>query len=677
MILRVMEFSIFVSIHLFMIMLIDQCWIVDSFSQRVNPDSQQHEIQLMLDYIDQEIERNQHHQVEQAMDQLTERMEDSQKSVDQISKHVQERIRYSIRVKRYKSAYNQSLQWINKHPNDIKVINLLGSVTTYMNRYREARDYLRTVYKSDPENEYFQERFLYVLRGLNDREEGLPLCHKILDDENSSQRLRLAAINGLIDLGMEAEAIPFFDLIKSYEKMDSLQHYVLGIAAFKENRFQNALEHLLLVERGDKRYSEAQNHIALCLFRQQNYMKAAHQNLTILSNNLYDQNAYVNLAQCLARLRNANASRLILSLQKQIEHLEMPMNEGDYYWGKGELVEYGRLHSISLNSKFKFQEAEQVLSTICEIYPESIPAKINLGKHYFTTLQSGKSEELFRVLLNQAEEYEKESIRVLLVEAMLRQGKIDDVLPLSGETNQDQLNALLGSYYLEMKHQPEQAIGYFETIDDATYSIQVAYAKCMSRLNQAEDALKLIDQIPDGVSYMDQQLIQVDCLLQLERIDEAKQMFEKVVQEHPDLPHLLQVPIQAKLSKALKKDDAEIWQEKAGQLNQLQNIIQAKVMEAQRIGLPDSAALFVELSELFEEIGDHDNALIYARRAYDAEPDEFNHLTRLISLLTGDEHVIERYHLIQKAIRTQNITQNFEQELGEVFDWLGLSQSKL
>lgn len=674
MILRLMDLSNFVFIHLFLIMLIDQCWVVDVFSQRVNPDNQQHEIKLLRDYIEQEIERKQHHQVEQAMDKLVALMESFGYSGDQLSKQVQERIRYGIREKRFLLAYEAAMRWNEQHPGDLPVINLLGSVTTYMKRFREARDFLRTLYESDQDNEYYQERFLYVLRGLKDREEGVPLCMKILKNKESSPQLKTAAISGLIDLDLIKEPLYYLDQVEPFAGITSFRNYLNGMIAFNENRFEEALDYFQRVERGNARYMAAQRQVALCLFRLQQYREAAIQNLTILSFQLYDQNAYVNLAQSLARLKNITVSKTILGLQKKIEHNELPSKEGDYYWSKGDLVEYGRLQAIGLNSKFKFQEAERLLETICQIMPESISAKINLGQHYFTTLQSGKAEVLFRSLLNEAEDREKESIQTLLIEAKLRQGKIDDVLQMSEVANQDQMNALLGSYYVEMKHQPEQAIGYFEKIDDATYSIQVSYAKCLSWLNQPVKAIEIMKQIPDEFSNSDQKLIQVECLLQLERIDEAKQLFENILQKHNDLPQFLTVPMQAKLSKALKKDDAEFWQEKAGQLNELQNIIQAKVMEAQRIGLPDSVALFVELSDLFKEIGDHKNAMLFARRAYDAEPGQSKHLTRLIALLTENEQVIERYYLIQKAMRIKKITQNFEQELGEVFQVLGLNQ---
>lgn len=613
---------------------------------------------------------------EQAMNQAVKLMGELGYPTEEQSKRIQQRIQFSIKAKRFFSAYEAASAWLVQHPDDTSVTNLLATAAIYMNRNREAREALRNVYESAPDNESYQERYLNVLRTLNDRADCTALCNKIISNPNGSSKLKLAAVNALTDMDMDHEALTAAESLEPFEGKSSLTAFLNAKIHFKENAIEKALYHFQKVEPNHPRYTQAQTQTAICYARLRRFEEAARQNLEILGRNPYDQNAYINLAQALARLRKPEASKIVVSIQKQVERNEMPLKEGDYYWSKGDMVEFGRLQAIGMNLKHQFRNAEQLLTAVSESVPESIQAKINLGKHYFTTLQASKAEKLFQQLLTSPEGYDQSNIKLLLAEAFLRQDKPDEALKTASQVddkNKDSVNALLGTYYLEMKHQPEAALTYLEQITDATNSMVAAKSKCLMLLKQPNEALSLFKQLPENEITPEQSLIKADCLIQLGKINEAEQLIVQVQKNHPELSLFLMIPVHAALIKAKNDPSQSGWEEKVEKVKRTQQEIQSKVVEAQRKGLPDSIPILVKLSTLCEEAGDRPNALLYARRAYDAEPNNTDHLIRLIKLMTDKEHVIERYHLIQKAKQVNGIQDNFQNELDEVYEILGLN----
>ncbi len=625
----------------------------------------------------QEGDQNHHPQVEACMDAMIDIMTRLGYPLETILERGHIRIRYSLATQRYAQGREAALRWLDARPDDLAAWEILGDITSRLNRPAEACRAYKRVYEADPRNPVKLRNYLMALNSLNDRDAALPLCSGVTESATPEPLLLAEAVRSFLRFGQYPQALENADRLEKLLPKDPFVHYARGRAWQEQGEFDKAVDSLLRVPPRDTDWFDARYRLGICLGRLRRFDQAARIFVELLTFNPYDEPSYTQLAQNLARLQKRQGVQVVNQIKKIQKNMALADGEANYLWRNGDWVGYARVRSIAYNQKGMFREAEKLLLQACTVIPESTQARINLAQHYLTTLQACRAEPLYRDLLPQLAGTEREDTLLSLQQVLLRQDRPEEPLRLWEQAPGDSplkqsLRILIGTYYLEIKGDARQAIDFLQPATDPVPEVFAALGRAFVETGEPLKALEYFNRLPPSFADPATQMARVLCLSKLDKRAEAQILYDAALASQP-LPALITLPAEAALQ-TIPDSTAQVeWDQRVEQVKQTLAGIRRQVIEAHRRGWPLSVPILLDLSTRLEQAGDREAALQYALRAYEGDPGRLDALDRVIGLMTQPEKLFERLNLIQIAQARPGNTQDYQKTIDGTLALIELS----
>lgn len=622
--------------------------------------------------------RDNYPQVETSMSEMIELMEQLKYPSGQVLDYAHIRIKYSLSVNRFGPAREAAKAWLDKHPDDIIGWELLGDAAVTLSLGLEARKAYQTVYEKYPSDAKRQFQYLRVLNIMNDRDAALPVCEQILKTHKDDPALLKLVIESYLLFDRKQEVAGLINDMKSLTPDDPFIIYAEGKSLFDSGDNLKAIECFKKVPKGSAHWYDANCLCAASLSKERKFKEAVPVFIESLIANPNDTNVLSQLSQCLARLKNKDGAMLLQEIKKIIEKRGLIEGEANYLWRTGEMAHYAMLRSSAEDLKGNYRLGQTGLEEVCKAIPDSYKAKEYLARHHLTTVQACLAEKVFARLLLDATPGQKNLAIANLVEAQLRLDRPEKSLDYYKNTPDDDplkqtLCSLIGSYYLDIKGNPKQALPYLKEVKDASYAVMSSLARAYLESDDLENSLKTFSQIKDDFDDPFTWMCKVRCLARLGKGEEANSLYQKTIKAHPVLSPLFTIHAQAALAVVNHATDRKEWEERAKKLDEEIASIRSKVMEANRTGWPGSLPILIELSDIYNKIGDKENALRYAQLAFEGDRQRSGLQVKIIQLMDAPEQIFERLNRIDTAKKNKAIQNDFKMEIAESLGYLGLT----
>jgi len=624
-------------------------------------------------------ERGNHAEAESCMDSMIRLMEQIGLEYELIRERAHLRIQYSMSLNRLRSARDAALAWIERHPEDLAVRRMLGTIYQRMALDAKAEEQIKAVYEADPTNVAKQREYLRMLMRGTDRDRVFRLCEQILKTNGNN-------VSGLIDV---AEAYLHFqaperakETVNRIEQIEPERPYIkysCGKIFQQQGEFEKAANIFAAIPRGHPDWFDSHYRLGSCLFRLRRYEDAAYVLVDVLRADPYHTAANARLEQVLRRLRKRQGAKVLYDLRTGLlENMELIELEATGYKRRGMLAEQTRLEAIVLDDKRRYRAAEHLLVAACESLPESIEAKENLAEHHLRTVQACRAETIYRDLARRFPPATRGRIIVALAQSLLRQGKTDEPVRLLEEASSDNdlresLLSLLGSYYLEIEGDCAKALTYFERVESASPEVRAAHARSLMGVGEFDRAWEILERLPSDFDDPVSTMAKVECLARLDQPEPAKSIFEETVERHPDLSPFVRARAEACLAGVTGATDQAELETRASQLDASLQRIRELVKEANRKGWPDSIPVLLNLSDVYLELAMDEEALKYAQLAWQGDFSRVENHRRVIERMTQPNHALERLHEIDIHKRMAPNSAGFEEEIAEALGHLELS----
>jgi tetratricopeptide (TPR) repeat protein len=598
---------------------------------------------------------------------------------DAIAERARLRIQYSMTVNRLASARQAALAWLEKHPDDFVARDMLGSIMHSMALHTEAQDALKAVHEADWNNAVKQRRYLEILMVTGAREEALSLCEFILKTNGDNLKSLIQVCESYLQFAQPDKASDIVKRIEALAPTDPYLRYARGQIHQEQQDFAKATEAYAEVPRDDRDWYNAQTQLGLCLLRLRKYEEAARAFVNVLTTNPYDMAANAKLDQALRRMGKREAGNLLWSIRTRLlENFDTIEIESLGSQRRGDLANQTRLLALILDDKRQYRAAEQLLIEACRSLPESIPAKENLAHHHLRTVQACRAEGIYRSLVGQVPAADRDRTTISLVEALLRQGETEEPIALlegmSPESRLYQsLRALLGTYYLEIEGDEAKALSYLEGVASTSPEVKAPLARSLLGLGKAREAWNVFEQLPSDFDDPVTAMAKVECLARLDQSEQAQSLFEQTLSKHPDLSVLITARARACLASVPSATDREDIQRRTDETGRSLKTIRQLVVEANRVGWPESIPILVKLSDAYAQLGESEEALRYAQLALEGDPRQIDKRRKVIQLMTQPEHVFERLHEIQVLRSMDPGSRDFARETAEALAHIGLT----
>ncbi|MBN2326518.1 MAG: tetratricopeptide repeat protein [Candidatus Omnitrophica bacterium] len=623
----------------------------------------------------------QHHSVEKAMDSMIELMIQLNFPEEIITERAHLRLRYSQSVGRLESARTAALSWLEAHPNDFKILEIYGLIALRMDRNDEALKAFRTLYQSDPNDRKYQFRYLNILNRLQDRETALQVIEQIEKTpcENPSLLREAAASYLLFENPQKANEI--LDRLEAIDPTHAYIPYARGEVLFKQENYDESISFLSKVSQTDEQWADAQQMIGLCYLKLRRFDQASQIFIDILSRFPYDSKTMSLLEQALARQRKTRGFKQVRQIRQNIEKVVMPDIEAGYLWRNGDVVEHARLRSISLNQIGHFREAENLLIQASETIPDSTSAFLNLARFYIVTHQACRAEPILQNLLKNTNSTDKPIFIVELAEAYLRQGKTNETAALLNreaetESLKRMLHTMIGTAFLEITGDAESSINYLEQNQSPDEQVAAALARAYMEIDDASQALKFFERMPEDFDDIKTQLAKVECLAKLDMAEQANTIYEGIRNKNPALSEMLTAAAESALAPANRPEDRSESTLRAKRIKTAMRQIRKNVRDAHCQGWPQSIPVLLELSDLYAKLHENEIALEYAQLAFEGDQTRIELREKLIELMTSPMQVFQRLSQIRLLESNPSIQKDFKNEREEALSHIQLSSAK-
>lgn len=603
---------------------------------------------------------------ERLMDELVDAMRTLGFPEGEIRKRAILRIRYSMSAGRWFAAREAAEAYVADHPADFEARSLWAGAALRMGRFNEARDALRPVYEDDPGGPAGRP-YLRALRGLNDREAALAVCARMVETLPDDPSILAEAADTRLQFGEAEGALELLARLEAADPDHPALECATGMALREQGLWEEAAERFARVKPGNPRRLDALMALSLCHSQARRFEDAAETLLDALALNPFNEEAMMRLEQALARTRNREGAMAVRRIREGMDEISLPDGEANYLWRNGDMVESARLRSIALNRRGEFARAQRLLEETAKTVPDSTAAVENLARHHITTLRAGKAAALFDSLRKRLAGADRDRATLQWAMAMLRQDRPGPVIellenaPPDGDLQRD-LRGLIGTYHLEIKGEPARAVEYLRNVSEPEPDALAALGRAYALTGECGKALDCLNRLPGEFERPIPLLAKVECLARAGEIPSARGLYETIRQKHPNLGPLETAAAEAALAAAEIAPDREEKQQRAEWAKRRLADIQSLVIEANRLGWPDSVPVLTRLSDIFHEAGDAEEALLYARRAFEGKPGPET-MAKLIQRMTQPDHVFERLYWIRRARAMDGMENAFGEEL--------------
>lgn len=628
---------------------ISQFIISQSIGQQA---SLQERIGVLNERVKQAEERKQYALVETYLGEILITLEEMGAPVEQIRQQAHQKIQYSYSLNRLEQARQAALDWLMREPNDLKTLDLLGTITFRMNRLLEARDAMAKVYQTNPNGPATQRRYLKVLTMLDENETASQLCEQILKTNADDARSLVEVIDSYLYFSQAEPAQAAYDLLEKKGHDQAYLNYSLARIKQEQNEWQPALDLFNQTGEQDPNYTDSLFRSGLCLSELREWENAAKKFMEFLSFIPEDKRVYTQLETALTRLQKQNGAALVRQIRLSLEERFAIADEAQYLARQGDQTEAARLHALLAVKQGLFNRAETILQEAIQYQPESVKPRLHLAEHCLKSLQAHKAEQIYKSLRITAPSSERSVIQSKLFQSQLLQGntseieKAMDELDENNHTRQEYL-ALLGSYYLEIAGNPEKAI---ELLNEPRTTIEQArpfYVRAMVEAGKYENMDLEMESILPEHRDPAVKMAFVIILAHVGKIKEARQVMDETLSEHPNLPILTTAKAQAVLVEAETSSPKHEWVEKAHRVSQALPKIRQHVIEIHQSGWKKSIDQLIQLADINEQLGNHIEAVKLLYMAANAQPDEQSIHQKLIECLDQPIDAIERLYQIR------------------------------
>lgn len=637
----------------------------------------QEKLSLLNERIQQAINRKQHNHVESYLDEVVAMMEELHTPIDTIREQTHQKIQYSYSNGRLEQARQAAVKWLEREPNDLKTLDLLGTIVFQMNRLLEARDAMAKVYQANPTGPATQRRYLKVLTLLDERDDALTVCNQILQSNGSDSRSLVEVLESSLHFSEVAQAQESLQTLQELGYDPDYLNYIQGQIWQEESKWQQAIEQFSLIPENNPHFADSLFRMGLCFAGLREWEQAARKNIEFLTIVPEDKPAFAQLQQSLARLRKPKGSRLVNDIRQSAEQRFLAADEAQYMERQGNIAEAASLHSIVAIKQGLYNQAEQILKRAVEREPDSLECKMNLADFYIHTQQANRAESLFKSVLVTAPQADKAAIQSRIYQTQLLQGNtqnIESALNEDGLSQSKKLEyqALLGSYYLEIAGAPNTAV---KLLDEARTIVQNSrgyFIRAKVELGKMDGLEQELATIPADEQDVSLKMAMVQIYVHLNRVEQARELFDQTLKVHPKLSAIITAKAHAVLATAENHPDTDEIVSKAHQVTKVLPQIRQLTVAVNKNGWSESLQQLLELSEIHENLGNHNEAIQYLYMAHNAQPESESVHKILIQRLNQPMDAIERLYQIRMYNQKHN-TELFKQESNEVLAFFELN----
>ncbi len=642
------------------------------------PDRLQERLTRLQERVQQAQQSGQHALVESYMGEIIVTLDEMGWPDEKIRPYAHQRIEYSYSAGRLEPARQAAEDWLKRDPNDLKILDMLGTIAFRMNRLLEARDAMQKVYQAYPEGPATQRRYLKVLTRLDEKEASAEVCETILDTHTDDTRSLYEVIESYLHFGEASQAQSVYDRLKNQGYDGNYLRYTQARIWQEQEEWQKALDLYTQMDEGDAYYSESLFRAGLCYSGLRRWEEAAKRYLAFLSYIPEDKRVFSNLEQSLARMRNPEGALIVREIRQAMEERFEAADEALYLERQGEVLKAATLRAELAVKQGLYTQAETVLKEAVKQAVDKVQANMNLAAFYQQSMRANKAEKIYREILPLASKADQDVIQTQLFKAQLVQGKTEDLMAAIESLDEDsalrdQYNIMLGSYYLEFLGDAETAVKVLDEPRVTEFSARPFYLRAKVQLEDFDNLDLEMTSIPEEYRDPAVKLAFVAYLIQTGRLEEARTWYEEVVSEHTDLPVLQSAKIEALLAEAEGNEHYKELESKAKQVSEALPKIRELAMKIHRQGWDESVEALLQLADLYEQIGGHDEAVRYMQMAHSAKPDDAELHQQLIQTLDEPRDSIERLYQIRRYRNKHGRDHSLEEERAEVLAYLGLN----
>ncbi len=593
-----------------------------------------------------------HLQVEACMDEMIAIMKKLGYKEEIIAERARMRIQYSLSVNRLVSARQAALSWLDEHPDDIVVNDLLGTIAHRMDRDNEAAEALKIVYEANPNNPVKQRRYLDTLMLVDAWEEALDLCQKIIDSKDVDAKTLIEVCEAYLRFNKPDEAETVLERLETLIPGQPYLFYAKGKLNQAKGNYEKAAKYFGKIEKGDKEWYDSSYRLGSCLLKMKQFKDASRIFVKLLTLNPYDMKVFSLMQQTLLRMRKREGAKILWGIRSELENRELIDTKAVHVLRGGDEIEHARLRALSLVEKQHYQAAGKILKSILKSYPESIQAKENLARHYIHTLQACQAEEIYENLMKIIPNEAQEQIKLEWIKTLLQQKQPDNPVSLlqkiEPQSNFGQsIYSLLGSYYLEIEGDTNKALSYLEKVKSASPEITSAMARAFLQEGQTEKAWSYFEKLPPQWNHPVALMGKICCMVQKELNKEANNLYQKVTKQFSELTPIITAEADAAIAKLNNSPEQGTLQSKAEKVKKALSRIRDLVAQAHRVGSPNFIPYLVKLSGIYWELGIEEDALRYAYLAMDSNPENIDLRKLVIQRMKQPENIFERLQLIK------------------------------